>query len=212
MVIIKNMISRGKLVLTMLYENGSIVKSRVEDEPDIEIVNKYDNENKLIYKGPYRNKIPVGVHREYGKDGKVINAYLYNDNGLLLSEGIVDEAGNHNGKWKDLYPDGKVQAEGTYTDNRRTGLWKFYTQVPERLNRQVTITTEDPMDYGNGIMKTDLFSGKKNIFRVRGMDPALNIQTTEILLHRESTQMVKEMSCGNSNQVILLKKENILSD
>ena len=32
----------------------------------------------------------------------------------LLSEGIVDEAGNSNGKWKDLYPDGKVQAEGQY--------------------------------------------------------------------------------------------------
>ena len=38
--------TRGKLVLTMLYENGSIVKSRVEDEPDIEIVNKYDQDGK----------------------------------------------------------------------------------------------------------------------------------------------------------------------
>jgi antitoxin component YwqK of YwqJK toxin-antitoxin module len=118
--------NRGKLVLTMLYENGSIVKSRVEDEPDIEIVNKHDQDGKLIYSGPYRNKVPVGIHREYGKDGKVVNAFIYNDNGLLLSEGIVDEAGNRNGKWKDLYADGKVQAEGQFTDNRRSGLWKFY--------------------------------------------------------------------------------------
>jgi len=119
--------NRGKLVLTMLYENGSIVKNKVEDEPDIEIVNKHDQDGKLIYSGPYRNKIPVGIHREYGKDGKVTNAYVYNDNGLLLSEGIVDDAGNRNGKWKDLYPDGKVQAEGQFTDNRRTGTWKFYS-------------------------------------------------------------------------------------
>jgi antitoxin component YwqK of YwqJK toxin-antitoxin module len=118
--------TRGKLVLTMLYDNGAIVKSRVEDEPDIEIVNKHDQEGKLIYSGPYRNKIPVGVHREFGKDGKVTNSYIYNDNGLLLSEGIVDEAGNRNGKWKDLYPDSKVQAEGQYSDNRRSGQWKFY--------------------------------------------------------------------------------------
>ena len=118
--------NRGNLVLTMLYENGAIVKSKVEDEPDIEIVNKYDTDGKLIYSGPYRNKIPVGIHREFGKDGKVTNAFIYNDNGLLLSEGIVDEAGNSNGKWKDLYPDGKIQAEGQYTDNRRTGQWKFY--------------------------------------------------------------------------------------
>jgi antitoxin component YwqK of YwqJK toxin-antitoxin module len=118
--------ARGNLVLTMLYDNGSIVKSRVEDESDIEIINKYDADNNLIYNGPYRNKIPVGVHREFGKDGKVTNAFVYNDNGLLNSEGIVDEAGNRNGKWKDLYTDGKLLAEGSYSDNRRTGLWKFY--------------------------------------------------------------------------------------
>jgi antitoxin component YwqK of YwqJK toxin-antitoxin module len=117
---------RGKLVLTMLYDNGAIVKSRVEDEPDIEIVTKHDQDGKLTYSGPYRNKIPVGVHREFGKDGKVTNSYIYNDNGLLLSEGIVDEAGNRNGKWKDLYPDAKILSEGQYSDNRRSGQWKFY--------------------------------------------------------------------------------------
>jgi antitoxin component YwqK of YwqJK toxin-antitoxin module len=117
---------RGILVLTMLYDNGSLVKSKVEDEPDIEIENKYDQNNKLIYSGFYRNKVPVGTHREFGSDGKVTNAYIYNDNGLLLSEGIVDEGGNFNGKWKDYYQDGKVKAEGQYTSNRRSGVWKFY--------------------------------------------------------------------------------------
>ena len=121
--------NRGIPVLTMLYDNGSIVKSKVEDEPDIEMENRYDQNNKLVYSGPFRNKIPVGVHREFGADGKVINAYVYNDNGLLLSEGIVDEGGNRNGKWKDLYPDGIVQAEGQYSDNRRSGVWKFYNSA-----------------------------------------------------------------------------------
>jgi len=121
--------NRGIPVLTMLYDNGSIVKSKVEDEPDIEMENRYDKNNKLIYSGPFRNKIPVGVHREFGADGKVVNAYVYNDNGLLLSEGIVDEGGNRNGKWKDLYPDSKVQAEGQYSDNRRSGVWKFYNSA-----------------------------------------------------------------------------------
>ena len=117
---------KGRLVLTMLYDNGAIVKSRVEDEPDIEIVNRYDNDGKLIYSGPYRNNVPVGVHREYGEDGRVSNSFIYNDNGLLLSEGIVDESGNQNGRWKDYYPDGKIKAEGNYNNNRRTGLWRFY--------------------------------------------------------------------------------------
>jgi len=118
--------SRGVLTLTMLYDSGSIVKSEIEDQPDIEIENRYDQNNKLIYSGPFRNKVPVGVHREYGSDGKVRNAFVYNDNGLLISEGIVDDGGKFNGKWKDLYPDGKTQAEGQYTDSRRTGVWKFY--------------------------------------------------------------------------------------
>ncbi len=118
--------SRGKLVITMLYDNGAIVKSRVEDEPDIEITNRYDDGGKLIYSGPFRNTVPVGVHREFGSDGKVTNSFIYNDNGLLLSEGIVDEAGNRNGKWKDMFADGKVRAEGQFTNNRRSGVWKFY--------------------------------------------------------------------------------------
>lgn len=133
----------GKLVLTMLYENGAIVKSRVEDEPDIEIVNKHDEDGKLIYSGPYRNKIPVGVHREYGKDGKVTNGFIYNDNGLLLSEGIVDEAGNRNGKWKDLFSNGKVQAEGQFTDNRRTGQWKFYN-ISEKVEQTGSYNNNRP--------------------------------------------------------------------
>ena len=132
----------GKLVLTMLYENGAIVKSRVEDEPDIEIVNKHDEDGKLIYSGPFRNKIPVG-HREYGKDGKVTNAFIYNDNGLLLSEGIVDEAGNRNGKWKDLFSNGKVQAEGQFTDNRRTGQWKFYN-ISEKVEQTGSYNNNRP--------------------------------------------------------------------
>jgi uncharacterized protein len=119
---------KGKLTLTMLYENGAIVKSNVEDQPDIQIINKYDQSGKLIYSGPYRNQVPVGTHREYGPDGKIINSKIYNDNGLLLSEGIVNEAGNKSGKWKDFYSTGKTQAEGQYTDGRKTGLWKFYNE------------------------------------------------------------------------------------
>jgi uncharacterized protein len=118
--------NHGNIVLTMLYDNGSIVKSRVEEEPDIEIVKKYDADGKVIYLGPFRNKIPVGIHREYGKDGKISDAFIFNDNGLLLSQGIIDEAGNHNGKWKDFTQNGKVQAEGLFSDNRRSGVWKFY--------------------------------------------------------------------------------------
>ena len=158
---------RGVLVMTMLYDNGSIVKSNVEDQPDIEIVNRYDSNNKLIYNGPFRNNIPVGVHREFS-DGKVTNAFIYNDNGLKISEGIVDESGRYNGKWKDFYPDGKIMAEGTYTDNRRTGLWKFYS--PDGKTEQTGFYNNGRPDglwkwyYGNGsiLREEEYFQGERD--------------------------------------------------
>jgi antitoxin component YwqK of YwqJK toxin-antitoxin module len=160
--------TRGKLVLTMLYQNGAIVKSRVEDEPDIEVVNKHDQDGKLIYSGPYRNKIPVGIHREFGKDGKVTNAFLYNDNGLLLSEGIVDEAGNRNGKWKDLYSNGKVQAEGQFIDNRRSGQWKFYN-ISEKVEQTGSYNNGRPdglwnwyYDNGTLLKEEEYFQGQRD--------------------------------------------------
>lgn len=118
---------KGNLVLTMLYDKGSIVKSLVEDQPEIEMINRYDDSGKLVYSGPFRNDTPVGTHREYGPDGKITNAFIYNDNGILLEEGIVDEEGNRNGKWKSYFQDSTLSAEGQYTNNRRSGLWKFYT-------------------------------------------------------------------------------------
>ncbi|HVN58454.1 MAG TPA: hypothetical protein VMT63_09170 [Bacteroidales bacterium] len=118
--------AKGNLTLTMLYDNGAIVKSNVEDQPDIEIKNRYDQGGKLVYSGPYRNSVPVGIHREYGPDGKITNAKIYNDNGILVSEGIVNEQGDRTGKWTDYYPSGKIADEGQYAENRKTGLWKFY--------------------------------------------------------------------------------------
>ena len=120
--------NRGRPSLTMLYENGSIVRSNVQDVPNIEISNRYDQDGRLVYSGPFRDKVPVGVHREFDSGGRIVNSYIYDDNGLLLSEGIVDEAGNRNGSWKDLYPEGKVQAEGQYSNNRKSGAWKYYNK------------------------------------------------------------------------------------
>jgi len=138
---------KGNLILTMLYENGAIVNSRVEDNSEIEVVNRYDQTGMLIYSGAYRNNLPVGIHREY-KDGKIVNSKIYNDNGILVSEGIVDEAGNRNGNWKDYYPDGTIMAEGQYTANRKTGLWKFYN-MEGKLEQTGYFTNDNP----NGLWK-----------------------------------------------------------
>jgi antitoxin component YwqK of YwqJK toxin-antitoxin module len=118
---------RGKLVVTLLYEEGKVTGTDIDTGADIEIVNKYDDNGRLTFSGPFKAGVPVGIHREYTESGSIKGARIYNDNGLLISEGIVDEAGNRNGAWKDFSPEGVVTAEGAYADNRRTGQWKFYS-------------------------------------------------------------------------------------
>jgi uncharacterized protein len=159
---------KGNLTLTMLYENGSIVKSNVEDQPDIEIKNRYDQNGKLIYSGPYRNSVPVGIHREYGSDGKITNSKIYNDNGVLVSEGIVNEQGEKTGKWADFFPTGKVMAEGQYTENRRSGLWKFYN-TGERVEQTGYFKNDRPdgiwkwyFDNGSLLREEEYFQGKRD--------------------------------------------------
>ena len=118
---------KGSLVVTLLYDNGKVTGTDIDNGSDIEVVNKYDDSGRLIYSGPYKNGVPVGIHREYKENGEVKGARIYNDNGLLISEGIIDDAGNRNGGWKDFSPEGVVMAEGAYADSRRTGTWKFYS-------------------------------------------------------------------------------------
>jgi uncharacterized protein len=119
--------ARGRLTLTLLYDNGRVIEAQEDDNDEIEIVNRYNETGGLIYSGPYRKGIAVGIHREYDAAGGIINSKIYSDEGIVVSEGIVNEAGNRTGRWKDYYPDGSVQAEGQYLNNLRTGAWKFYS-------------------------------------------------------------------------------------
>jgi len=120
---------RGDMILLLNYNNGILVTDKDEKEQEdinVEIRNNYDSQNRLISSGAYRNNIPVGIHREYGPDGSVTAARIYNDIGRIISEGIIDVEGKRWGEWKDYYPDGNLRAVGSYTDNLRSGKWTFY--------------------------------------------------------------------------------------
>ncbi|MCK7460658.1 MAG: hypothetical protein MZU84_00495 [Sphingobacterium sp.] len=128
-----------------------------------------------------------------------------------MSEGIVDEAGNYNGKWKDLYPDGKVLAEGQYTDNRRTGLWKFYNQSAESLNRQDHYNNGRPDGlwkwyYENGaiLREEEYFQGQRDGAYTEYSPERRDYCTGTVSLTE------KETANGNSNRATIPKKENIL--
>lgn len=79
---------------------------------------------KLASKGAFRDGEPVGVHRKYNEDGEVISAKIYED-GVVLSEGIIDEQGRKQGPWKFFYRSGDLRAEGSYQDDKKIGRWRY---------------------------------------------------------------------------------------
>jgi len=159
---------RGKLFVTLLYENGKVTGTDIDNSAEIDIVNRYNDAGKLIYSGPFKEGIPVGIHREYNENGTVKNAYLYNDNGVLISEGVVDDEGNRNGPWKDLSVGGVVIAEGNYADNRRAGTWKFYStagkleQAGSYSNGRIDGTWRWYYPEGELLREEDYYQGRRD--------------------------------------------------
>lgn len=159
---------RGRLLVTVLYDTGKITGTEADNSAEIDIRNRYDESGRLIYSGPYKEGIPVGIHREYNPDGTISNAKIYNDNGVLISEGIVDAEGNRSGPWKDYSADGKVTAEGNYTANRRTGAWKFYNsqgrleQAGSFSNGRIDGTWRWYYPGGELLREEDYFQGRRD--------------------------------------------------
>jgi antitoxin component YwqK of YwqJK toxin-antitoxin module len=117
----------GELVTALRYERGKIVEEIDEDLRELlDMKNTYDEKGRLIFSGGYKEDVPLGIHRFYDTTGTVINAYLYNELGQKISEGIIDEQGNRNGAWIDFYPTGEVRAEGFYQNNQQSGQWTYY--------------------------------------------------------------------------------------
>ena len=112
--------------MVLKYESGQVIAEDIEDEQSIEIRNEYDNRNRLVSSGPYRENTPIGIHRFYNPDGDVISSKTYDNDGNVIAEGIVDEEGKKQGKWNDFYPTGEKKTDGQYTDNYRVGDWRFY--------------------------------------------------------------------------------------
>ncbi|NLD63808.1 MAG: hypothetical protein GX646_07910, partial [Bacteroidales bacterium] len=159
---------RGRLLVTLLYDNGKMTGTEIDNSAEIEIKNRYDDSGKLIYSGPFKEEVPVGIHREYNADGTIKNARIYNDNGVLVSEGIVDSDGNRNGPWKDFSADGVLVAEGSYYDNRRSGEWKFYNadgkleQAGSYYNGRIDGTWRWYYPGGELLREEDYYQGKRD--------------------------------------------------
>lgn len=117
----------GKLLQTLRYDRGAVIEEIDEEAKEIiDFKRTFDEQGRLIFSGGYKEGVPIGIHRFFDTTGTVVNAYIYNEKGQKISEGIVDEQGNRKGAWTDLYPGGEVRAKGAYSNNKQTGEWTFY--------------------------------------------------------------------------------------
>ncbi|HYW96311.1 MAG TPA: hypothetical protein VE870_12035 [Bacteroidales bacterium] len=119
---------KGNLVLVLRYDKGKIVEDNKDDilQEELNVKRKFDDKGNLIFAGSYRDSVPVGIHRYYDAEGHVINAKIFDQQGDVVSEGIVDETGSREGAWKNFYLTGEVRAIGRYVKNQRNGEWTFF--------------------------------------------------------------------------------------
>ena len=114
----------GNLVTTQKYIDG-ILQEEVEELAKLDIKTEYYPTGKPKIVASYKNNIPEGVRREYSPDGKIVAGYIFKT-GVILGEGIIDEAGIKDGPWKEFYANGAIKSFGIYDKGKRTDEWKFF--------------------------------------------------------------------------------------
>lgn len=158
---------QGKLMLTLLYENGKLINETLIDEKPLIVKEVKDSSGNVIESGPYMENIAVGLHKKFDRQGNIISSSIYNNNGTLLSSGIVDKEGKREGEWKDFFGDGKVKAKGLYKNNLREGNWLFYfnngntEQVGSYRNGKETGIWKWYYSTGELLKEENYFKGKK---------------------------------------------------
>ena len=120
----KEFAENGDLIRVQKYLDD-VIQPEAEEIRKLDIQNEYYPTGKIKTVSMFRNGVPEGMKKEFSQDGQIVKSYLYK-NGIIVGEGIEKEDGNRDGLWKDYYTDGKIKAEGNYTNGKQTGEWKFY--------------------------------------------------------------------------------------
>ncbi len=167
----------GNLRFSIRYENGNIINETAELVEEIEIKNNYDENGILVSSGTYKENIPIGIHRSYAPDGKVIASKIYDNFGEIISEGIVNENGERSGNWKDFYTGGNTRAKGKYEKSLRTGNWEFY-----RKNGKIEQTGSYRNGRVNGLWKWYFKNGQllREEVYFNGREDGMSVEYSEL--------------------------------
>lgn len=185
----------GKTINERKYVNGEIYIPSIEDEIVIkaEIKKSYYPNGKVQYEGAFIENTPVGIHKEYDENGKLIISNEYNSEGNLMGNGFFDDNGNRTGLWKlydkhfdyyygegnyknglltdkwiYYYPDGKIEQEGYFANDKPDKEWVWYYPNGIKKREEIYISGNREGDYfeydsiGNIILSGKYFDDEKN--------------------------------------------------
>ncbi|MGQ9847718.1 MAG: toxin-antitoxin system YwqK family antitoxin [Bacteroidales bacterium] len=117
----------GQLIVKKLYRKGVEISDSIVDSLQIlDWKEEFYENGRRKYYGAFKNGLKVGMHKEYDPEGKAIVAKIYDDNGNLIAEGIVDSLDRKQGDWKMFYETGNIKAKGKYINDIQTGTWIYY--------------------------------------------------------------------------------------
>lgn len=116
----------GNLIKAEKYIEG-VLQQNVAELIKLDIKNAYYENGRIKSSGTFNKGVPEGITRRYDEKGGIVGGEVYKE-GILLAEGITDEKGYKQGKWKEYYPTGQLKAEGEYLNDRKSGPWLFYHQ------------------------------------------------------------------------------------
>jgi antitoxin component YwqK of YwqJK toxin-antitoxin module len=103
---------------------------------------KLDTAGHKVYEGQFKNNIPQGTFKYYFPDGSMKAVSVFSDNGRTTVTTTY-------------FPNGKKNAEGKYVNEKREGLWRFFSKFDESLVSEEVYKTGKK----DGIAKT-YFAGK----------------------------------------------------
>jgi antitoxin component YwqK of YwqJK toxin-antitoxin module len=79
----------------------------------------------------------------YVKRGKLVEATLYHDNGVVAQHGFYNTEGKLHGQWVSYDLEGKKTAIGNYDNGVKTGTWFFWVndELHEAVYQESRLTT-----------------------------------------------------------------------
>jgi antitoxin component YwqK of YwqJK toxin-antitoxin module len=103
---------------------------------------KADTAGRKLYEGHFKNDLPAGTFTYYHPNGKIKAVSVFTSDGITA-------------RTTTWFPSGKKNAEGTYVNEKREGLWRFFSEFDEAL------VSEEMYKEGkkSGVAKT-FFPGK----------------------------------------------------